>query len=97
MNKVVLFVIIIIITSCKEQKSKLRYLPDSNANINHLTVVMPEKSWAGGLGKKLANLETPMRVCPLMNRSLHLSTCLLRFLRALPETVGASYGLSETP
>ena len=84
MNKAVLFVIIIIITSCKEQKSKLRYLPDSNANINHLTVVMPEKSWAGGLGKKLANFwKPPMRVYPLMNRSLHISTCLLRFLLAL--------------
>ena len=65
MNKAGLFVIIIIITSCKEQKSKLRYLPDSNANINHLTVVMPEKSWAGGLGKKTRELlETPYEGLP---------------------------------
>jgi hypothetical protein len=52
MKKVVFFVFIIFVTSCKEQKTKLRYLPDSNAKINNLTVVMPEKSWAGALGKQ---------------------------------------------
>ena len=65
MKKAAFFIIIIFISSCKEQKSKLRYLPDSNANINELTVVMPEKSWAGALGKKTRTLlETPYEGLP---------------------------------
>lgn len=65
MKKVVFFVFIIFVTSCKEQKTKLRYLPDSNAKINHLTVVMPEKSWAGALGNKTRTLlESPYEGLP---------------------------------
>ena len=65
MKKATFFIIIIFISSCKEQKTKLRYLPDSNANINELTVVMPEKSWAGALGKKTRILlETPYEGLP---------------------------------
>ena len=65
MKKAAFFIIIIFISSCKEQKTKLRYLPDSNANINELTVVMPEKSWAGALGKKTRTLlETPYEGLP---------------------------------
>ncbi|MDG1027930.1 MAG: DUF4837 family protein [Flavobacteriaceae bacterium] len=65
MKKAVFFVFILFITSCNEQKTKLRYLPDSNANINHLTVVMPEKSWAGALGNQTrALLETPYEGLP---------------------------------
>ena len=63
MKKWIFFVIVII--SCKEQKTKLRYLPDSNANINHLTVVMPKKSWNGVLGNKTRSLlETPFEGLP---------------------------------
>jgi hypothetical protein len=62
---VVFFVFIIFVTACKEQKTKLRYLPDSNAKINHLTVVMPEKSWAGALGNKTRTLlESPYEGLP---------------------------------
>ena len=65
MKKVVFFVFIIFVTACKEQKTKLRYLPDSNAKINHLTVVMPEKSWAGALGNKTRTLlESPYEGLP---------------------------------
>ena len=65
MKKVVFFVFIIFVTSCKEQKTKLRYLPDSNAKINHLTVVMPEKSWVGALGNKTRTLlESPYEGLP---------------------------------
>tara|TARA_B100001059_G_scaffold114378_2_gene114592 strand:- start:43017 stop:43982 length:966 start_codon:yes stop_codon:yes gene_type:complete len=65
MKKVVFFVFIIFVTSCKEQKTKLRYLPNSNAKINHLTVVMPEKSWAGALGNKTRTLlESPYEGLP---------------------------------
>tara|TARA_B100000579_G_C22768816_1_gene822924 strand:- start:5 stop:970 length:966 start_codon:yes stop_codon:yes gene_type:complete len=65
MKKTLFFVFIIFITSCKEQKAKFRYLPDSNAKINHLTVVMPEKSWAGALGKKTrALLQSPYEGLP---------------------------------
>ena len=63
MKKWIFFVILII--SCKEQQTKLRYLPDSNANINHLTVVMPKKSWNGVLGNKTRSLlETPFEGLP---------------------------------
>ena len=63
MKKWIFFVILII--SCKEQQTKLRYLPDSNANINHLTVVMPKKSWNGVLGNKTRSLlETPYEGLP---------------------------------
>ncbi len=65
MKKAALFIFIIFISSCKEQNTKLRYLPNSNAKINELTVVMPEKSWAGALGKKTrALLETPYEGLP---------------------------------
>ena len=65
MKKGIFFVIVFIIISCKEQKTKLRYLPDSNSNINHLTVVMPEKSWNGVLGNKTRSLlETPFEGLP---------------------------------
>ena len=65
MKKGIFFVFVILIISCKEQKTKLRYLPDSNANINHLTVVMPEKSWKGVLGNKTRSLlETPYEGLP---------------------------------
>ena len=63
MKKWIFFVFLII--SCKEQQTKLRYLPDSNANINHLTVVMPKKSWNGVLGNKTRSLlETPFEGLP---------------------------------
>ena len=65
MKKGIFFVIFFLIISCKEQKTKLRYLPDSNSNINHLTVVMPEKSWNGVLGNKTRSLlETPFEGLP---------------------------------
>ena len=65
MKKIIFYVFVILIISCKEQKTKLRYLPDSNANINHLTVVMPEKSWKGVLGNKTRSLlETPYEGLP---------------------------------
>jgi len=65
MKKALFFVFIIFITSCKEKKTKFRYLPDSNGKINHLTVVMPQKSWSGALGKKTrALLESPYEGLP---------------------------------
>ena len=96
MKKAVFFVFILFITSCKEQKTKLRYLPDSNANINHLTVVMPEKSWAGALGNQTrALLETPYEGLPLTNPNLRSNISLPRFLQVLQGTVEASCGLKE--
>ena len=65
MKKVVFHVFILFATSCKQHKTNLKYLPNSNANINHLTVVMPEKSWAGALGKKTRELmESPYEGLP---------------------------------
>jgi hypothetical protein len=65
MKNAALFLLLILMASCKESKTKLRYLPDSNANLNHLTVVMPEKSWNGSLGEKTrALLETPYEGLP---------------------------------
>ena len=65
MKKWIFFVIILLIISCNEHQTKLRYLPDSNANINHLTVVMPKKSWNGVLGNKTRSLlETPFEGLP---------------------------------
>lgn len=65
MKKAVFIVFIVFIISCKDQKTELRYLPDSNAKINYLTVVMPEKSWAGALGDQTrALLETPYEGLP---------------------------------
>jgi hypothetical protein len=89
MKKAVFFVFILFITSCKEQKTKLRYLPDSNANINHLTVVMPKKSWAGALGNQTrALLETPYEGLSLStNPNLRSNISLPRFLQVLLGTV----------
>ena len=65
MKKAALFILLILMVSCKEPKTKLRYLPDSNAKINHLTVVMPEKSWNGFLGEKTrALIEIPYEGLP---------------------------------
>lgn len=65
MKKSALFLFIILIASCKEQKLNLRYLPDSNDKMNHLTVVMPENSWNGSLGEKTRSLlETPYEGLP---------------------------------
>lgn len=65
MKKVILFVLFTMLSSCKEPKTKLKYLPDSNAKINHITVVMPEDSWKGFLGKKTrAILEIPYEGLP---------------------------------
>ena len=65
MNKSIVFVFILFFCACKEPKTKLRYLPDSNANINHLTVVMPKQSWEGALGKSTrALLESPYEGLP---------------------------------
>jgi hypothetical protein len=65
MKKAIFFVFVIFVTSCNEKKTKLRYLPDSNANINHLTVVMSKKSWKGALGNKTrALLEIPYEGLP---------------------------------
>lgn len=65
MKKKVFFGFICLIISCKEQKTTHRYLPGSSANINHLTVVMPKKSWDGSLGNKTrALLETPYEGLP---------------------------------
>lgn len=65
MKKEFFLIFFVIISSCNEQKTKMRYLPDSNANINHLTIVMPEKSWNGLLGDKTRSLlETPYEGLP---------------------------------
>ena len=65
MNKRFFLIFISLIISCEEPKIKQRYLPDSSAKINHLTVVMPKKSWEGSLGNKTrALLETPYEGLP---------------------------------
>ena len=47
---------LILINACKEIRPKNRYLPESSGNINHLSIVMPEKSWNGFLGHKVREL-----------------------------------------
>ena len=50
MKKTVFFGLLLLLNACKDNPPKQRFLPDSNGNINDLTVVMPEKSWKGYLG-----------------------------------------------
>ena len=45
----------LIITSCNSSTSKA-YVPESNGNINSLTVVMSESHWSGELGEKVRNV-----------------------------------------
>ena len=45
----------LIITSCNSSTSKA-YVPESNGNINSLTVVMNESHWSGELGEKVRNV-----------------------------------------
>ena len=47
---------LILLNACKEIRPKNRYLPESSGNINHLSIVMPEKSWNGFLGHKVREL-----------------------------------------
>jgi hypothetical protein len=56
MKKMALFGLLIMLIACKENQSKTRYLPDSSGKINHLSIVMPEKSWNGFLGDKVRDL-----------------------------------------
>jgi hypothetical protein len=56
MKKIVLLGFFILLNACVENKPKNRYLPDSSGKINHLSVVMPDKSWNGFLGHKLRDL-----------------------------------------
>ena len=48
--------LLILLNACKENHPKTRYLPESNGNINHLSIVMPEKSWRGFLGNRVREL-----------------------------------------
>ena len=52
----VLLWVLILQNACKETQPKTRYLPHSSGKINHLSVVMPEKSWNGFLGDKVRDL-----------------------------------------
>jgi hypothetical protein len=56
MKKMALLGFILMLNTCKENQSKIRYLPDSSGKINHLSIVMPEKSWNGFLGDKVRDL-----------------------------------------
>ena len=47
---------LILLNACKEIRHENRYLPESSGNINHLSIVMPEKSWNGFLGHKVREL-----------------------------------------
>ena len=42
------------VASCAPKKEQA-YVPDSSGNINHVTVVMPQKSWQGALGDAVKN------------------------------------------
>lgn len=41
--------LIVFVIGCSNKKQQA-YVPDSSGNINHVTVVMPQKSWQGNLG-----------------------------------------------
>ena len=56
MKKMALLGFLILLNACKEIRPKNRYLPESSGNINHLSIVMPEKSWNGFLGHKVREL-----------------------------------------
>ena len=47
---------LLMLNACKENQPKTRYLPNSSGKINHLSIVMPEKSWNGFLGDKVRDL-----------------------------------------
>lgn len=64
MRKALLFVFILF-HGCKEIQPKIPYLPDSSGNINHLTIVMSEKSWNSFLGARTRKLlSTPYQGLP---------------------------------
>jgi hypothetical protein len=65
MKKTLLLISLFLLTSCNDTKSGFKYLADSSSNLNHLTVVMPEKSWEGKLGKTTRELlEAPYEGLP---------------------------------
>ena len=58
--------VLILLNACKEIQPKTRYLPVSSGNINHLSIVMPEKSWNGFLGHKVRELlQVPYEGLPI--------------------------------
>ena len=46
--------LILWVVGCAPKKEQA-YVPDSSGNINHVTVVMPQKSWQGALGDAVKN------------------------------------------
>ena len=56
--------ICILFTSCQSNGSKA-YVPESNGNINSLTIVMGKNAWGGNLGKSIkASLMEPYEGLP---------------------------------
>ena len=56
-KKLQLLLITLLFASCQSDSSKA-FVPESNGNINTLTVVMDKGSWAGDLGKKIKKVLT---------------------------------------
>jgi hypothetical protein len=51
-KKLQLLLITLLFASCQSDSSKA-FVPESNGNINTLTVVMDKSLWVGDLGKKI--------------------------------------------
>ena len=63
-NSFIAFLISILFTSCQSNGSKA-YVPESNGNINSLTIVMGKNAWGGNLGKSIkASLMEPYEGLP---------------------------------
>ena len=63
-NSFIAFLISILFASCQSNGSKA-YVPESNGNINSLTIVMGKNAWGGNLGKSIkASLMEPYEGLP---------------------------------
>ncbi len=52
--KKLLFALTLVSLGCSSKKAE-RYVPDSNGNLNHVTVVMSKAQWKGDLGEAVRN------------------------------------------
>ena len=56
---------LIVFASCKEDKTK-RYVPESNGNINNITVVISKDLWKGNIGMTIRDkFEAPYEGLPI--------------------------------
>lgn len=94
--KKLFFASIFVLLGCSSKKAE-RYVPDSNGNLNHVTVVMSNAQWNGGLGELVRKeIASEYEGLPMNEPRFSLKQLHPKTLMVLPEIVEISFGLKKT-